>query len=614
MEKLRVWFNQLLGLVLIFSLVARYAGFLPNEEITLPVLAILSTLPVLWGSVLSLFKKKLTVDLLAAIALLASLITKEWTSAIFVNLMLASARVLGDYTQGKARAAIKSLLKLRPQKVKVKRGAGIVEENISQIKVNDSVYIESGERVPIDGIVESGEASIDQSSLTGESNPVSKEKGDQVFSSTLNLSGSLVVLTKKVGKDTMLEKIIDLVESSQKGKADILGIAEKFTGWYIAGILAVAATFYFALKDPIIVLGVLLVACADDIAVATPLAFWVAIGNAAKKGIIVKGGNYLEGLARTNTMVVDKTGTLTQGRLRVEEVAGFGSHDRDEVLKLAATVESLSEHPAARAIVDYANQNHVDFKTPEDFDEFVGKGSMAVYQGKKIISGKLVYLQEQHVKISQHEINDITKAKVKGLNTTLVAYDGELIGFMGLADELRPNVAKTINDLRSMGVKKWVMLTGDNEKVAQRVAGAVGITEFHADLLPQDKIRYLKTYINKKDKVTMMGDGVNDAAALALADVGVAMGAIGADASIEAANIALMRDDFSAIPKLIKLGRQTMRIIYQNFWIWGIVNLIGIGLVITRTIGPEGAAAYNFLTDFFPLMNSLRLITYKFDL
>lgn len=607
--------DKALVIILVLILAVHYTKIIPisSDSVILVFFASIGTIPVIFSALRSLKNKKISVDLLASIALVVSLLSREWASAVFINLMLASARIFAAYTQDKSRNAIKSLLKLRPEKVKVKRGGKIEEESIANIKVGDVIIIESGERIPVDGVVESGQASIDQSSLTGESLPIDKKAGDKVFSSTLNVSGSLVVRAEKIGADTTLEKIIKLVEESQKNKIEIKTTADRFTSIYIAITIIGTLALYFIFHNTGLVLSVLLVTCADDIAIAIPMAFSAAIGRAAQRGIIIKGGSFLEGLTKVRTLVVDKTGTLTKGKLKVENIFPFNSESEMEIIKLAAMAEFFSEHPVAKAVADYAKQKKISFAEPKKFQEFSGKGALAEWEGGKIVCGKPDFLREQRVAIEEKEqekIKEIEKEKAKSV--LLVGYKNKLVGFITLADEIKPEVAETIAELKSMGVKDVIMLTGDNEKAAERVAKEAGITAYHANLLPEDKTRFIKKYLGGKYKVAMVGDGVNDAASLALADVGIAMGAIGSDASIEAADIALMKDNFSRIPEVIDLGNYVHKISKQDFWIWGIVNAIGLALVFAKVIGPEGAAAFNFVTDFFPILNSLRLFKYKF--
>ncbi len=571
------------------------------------VVGVVATAPVLVSAVRALTNRKITVDLLASIALVASLLAREWASVVFINLMLTSARILGRYTDSQAWRAIRSLLKLRPQKIRVKRGSQVVMERVENVRVDDIIVVESGERIPVDGIIEHGDASIDQSSLTGESMPVSRTKGREVFSSTLVVSGSLLVRVRKVGRDTALEKIIALVETSQKDKAGITTVTDRFAVWYIVVTILAVVGVYIAVRDTQLVLSMLLVACADDVAVAIPLAFLAAIGHAARRGIIIKGGSYLEGIIKTGTMLLDKTGTLTQGKLRVQEIRAFGDHGEERVMRLGAMVEFFSNHPAAKAIVSFVQERRVVFEKPNDFKEIPGRGSTAIYENEPVMVGKTSFLKELGVPVTTEQESAVRQAQERGLSVTSVGYDGELVGFFALADQVRPEAEGVIADLKTLGVKSVVMLTGDNERVAKRIADVLGIGTYHANLLPEDKLRYIKQYVNKRAKVAMVGDGVNDAAALSLADIGIAMGVIGSDAAIEAADIALMSDNLKKIPETMRLGRTTVRIAYENLWIWGAVTVVGLVLVFGGAVGPQGAAAYNFFTDFLPLINSMRL-------
>jgi Cd2+/Zn2+-exporting ATPase len=607
----RVNLDKFLVGALVLILIGHFAGFfsLDLDRALLIFFTSVATFPVLISAFQALKNKKITIDLLASVALAVSIINKEWSSAAFISLMLASARVFTAYAENKSRGAIKSLLKLKPSKVKVKRGEEISEIPYSKIEVGDLVIVEMGERIPVDGIILNGEALVDQSSLTGESIPVEKKAGSRVLNSTLNISGSIVVKTEKTGKDTTFEKIIKLVEQSQKEKVGIQTIADKFSSFYVIFIILAAAVLFSFSRDLSLVLSVLLVTCADDIAIAIPIAFSAAIGLAAKRGIIVKGGSFLEGLTEVKTMIFDKTGTLTKGKMKVEEFNFFpGSQiTENELIGMAAGLDFFSSHPSAKAIVNYAQDQKIAFGKPDKFEEFSGKGSRALYGTKEIICGRLSFLEEKGVEISKTNREKIATSQESGSSLVMVGYNGKLAGYFRLVDEVRPEAREALADLKSLGVNKFVMLTGDNEKAAKRIAEEVSIETYHANLLPKDKLNYVKKYIGQKGKVAMVGDGVNDAASLTLADIGVAMGAIGTDAAIEAADIALMKDNLTKIPEALRIGQLAKKVAKQNFWIWGAVNAGGLMLVFLKIIGPEGAAAFNFVTDFFPIFNSLRL-------
>jgi heavy metal translocating P-type ATPase len=617
LKKTKIWqwlnLDLVLLVVLIIILIVYYLKVFPFDldNFVLVLVALIATLPVVWSAIKALKERQIGIDLLASIALFFSLLTKEYTSAVFINLMLTSARILGAYTKNRSRKAIQSLLKLKPEKAKIKVGGDIVEVAIDKIKKGDLVIVELGDRIPIDGGVIEGEAEVDQSSLTGESLPIDKKIGDQVYSSTIVVSGNLIIKAEKIGEETTLEKMIQLVEKAARHKPGITTFVEIFTSWYVILMLIGSGILYFISRDLSLVLAVVLVVCADDIAIAVPLAFIASIGHAAKKGVIIKGGDFLEGINKVKILVVDKTGTLTRGKLKVENIFIFDDRESNDVLRFAGAASLFSSHPSAKAILKYVEENGIKPEQPDNFEEKSGKGAEAAYKGKKIATGKQSFLEELGIKISEHQKRDIQNEKNKGLNTTLIGYDGSLIGFFTLADEIRPNVKNILSELKDLGIEKIIMLTGDNEKIAQRIAEKVGITEYHANLLPEDKLKYLEKYLDDKYKVMAIGDGVNDAALLNAADIGIAMGGIGADVTIESGDIVLMQDNLSQVPETMRLAKYTARVSKQNFVIWGITNGIGLSLVfsgfIPAIILPTFAAAFNFVTDFAPILNSARL-------
>jgi Cd2+/Zn2+-exporting ATPase len=521
--------------------------------------------------------------------------------------MLAFARLFARYTGRRSRSAIQSLLKLRPNKAHILSEGKIIEVEIDKIKVGDLVVVESGERLAVDGIVKSGEADIDQSSLTGESEPVAKTAGDEVFSSTLNIDGSLIVRANRVGEETTFSKILDLVEKSQTSKAPITSIIDHFTGWYIFLTLIGAVLIYFFFKDLTLVLSILLVTCADDLAVAIPLAFTAAIGAAARRGVIIKGGNFLEGLTKAKIMVFDKTGTLTEGRPKVQNIVTFNHYSQEEFLALLGAAESESNHPTAKAIEKFLAKKNLKIPKISQVHEQPGFGINGVVDGRKIFAGKVKFLKDNGIKFSPEEILLIEEEKNKHRTLTALGTEQKAVGFISFFDSIRPETNQAISGIKEMGAERMIMLTGDNEEIAEEIAGKVGVSEFKANLSPEDKINFLKTILNPNYKVAMAGDGVNDAAALSLVDIGIAMGAIGSDAAVESSDIVLMKDNLLNIPEVMKLSRYTMKIIRQDLWIWGIVNVLGLVLVFGGVLGPSSAAAYNFLTDFLPLLNSLKL-------
>ena len=577
------------------------------------VISIAGLLPVIFNAVKSLISRHLTIDLLASVALIFSLLAHEWRSAIFISLMLASVRLFTRYTASRAKRSIAELLKLRPTKVHLLVADGkSMEVGIEEVAVGDLILVESGERLAIDGVVQSGEASVDQSSLTGESSPVSKKTGDEVFSSTLNVGGSLIVKAAKVGADTAFAKILELVEKSQESKAPIASVTEKFTSWYILATLLGAAAVYYFTRSLGLSLSILLVTCADDLAVAIPLAFSAATGALAKRGIIVKGGIFIEGLNKVKVMVFDKIGTITEGRPQVMEIITFHDFPKEKFLALLGAAEQDSSHPTAKAVQDYIIQKNIQAPPIILVHEEPGFGIKGQVDGQELVAGKIKFLRDNGVKFSQMELGEIEEQKKKRRTLTALGIGEEALGFISFSDAIRLAAPATLDQIKNLGVQRLVMLTGDNEKIAAEVAGAVGINEVQANLLPQDKEDFLKGVLNQKYKVAMVGDGVNDAAALALADIGIAMGSIGSDAAIESADVVLAKDNLRGLVETMSLGRFTMKIINQDLWVWGAVNLFGLILVFGGFLNPSSAAAYNFLTDFLPLLNSLRIFKFKF--
>lgn len=610
-------FDNILLVFLLIILPASYWKLFPSHLYFLATIAIIATFPVAFSAYKALLNKKITVDLLASVALIFALLAHEWMSAVFINLMLTSARIFLTYNEAKARKNIESLLKLKPKKIKLRESDGkIAEVNPKDVKVGDIVVVNLGERIPIDGKVISGEATIDESSLTGESIPVSKIKNDKVFSSTLVLTGNLLIETEKIGAETTLEKIIKLVEQAQIDKPDIHTSAEKFASWYLITVFIGAFVAYYFSGNLTFVLAILLVVCADDVAVAVPLAFLTAISFCAKNGIIVKGASYLEALKDVKVIFVDKTGTLTKGKLKVEKFicdsAVCSDSDREKILKYSGILAILSDHPISKAIVNYIESDReedIGTTTPDYFAEHSGKGISAVFSGEKLILGKMSYMLENGIKMTNDIIKSISDEEKEGFNTTLISLNDELKGFFIVADEIKLDIKEDMEELKRLGVERIIMLTGDNESVARRISDAVGLTEYHANLLPEQKLDFIRKTMSNKYKTIMVGDGINDAASLSLADIGIAMGAIGYDAAIESANIVLMKDDFSKIPNLISLSQYVMKIANEDFIIWGITNVAGLSLVLTSILQPTGASAYNFLTDFLPLMNSTRIFS-----
>lgn len=604
----KFYFNVILSVLIGIALILNFVKAYPIPQYVFIILSILGILPTIQNALYYLFKKKPSIDLLASIALIFAFIAGEWTSAAFINLMLGFARIFDLWTENKTKNIIKYLLKYRPERVKIKLGDEIIEKHVDDIRVGDLVVVGAGERIAVDGEVVSGQASVNQSVLTGESEPITKKVGDKVFASTLNESGSLLVKTEKIGEDSSFSKIIKLVEEATRKKSVVERIADKFTIAYVIIMLVGSIVLFIVLQDVKMVLAFLLVICADDLAVAIPLTFTTAISRAAKRGVLLKGSTVLEKMTKLKTFITDKTGTLTYGKPEIKEIVTFAGFDKRKLLEYFGMAQINSQHPISLAIIKYLKQNKIKITAPDKFDEYPGEGISVQKGNNKILAGKISFLRERKIEFFEAEEKTLDEFKNKGFSITALSMNRRLAGAIVSEDKVRPYAKRLIEVTKDLGVSNWVMLTGDNDRVARKVSSEIGIDEFKANLKPQDKLNYIENYKHIHRKTFgMIGDGVNDAAALTMADVSIAMGQIGSDAAIEAADITLMHDSLRQIPAVMVLGKKTMSIVKQNFLIWGITNALGLILVSVHVIGPEGAAAYNFATDFFPIINSLRV-------
>lgn len=596
-------------LVTVISLVLYYAypayfGYHDNK-ITL-VLALIGTFPLNLSLIESIRRKELTIDMLAGIALLASYIAGELSSVLLINLMIISAKILSEYTEQKTEIALNKLIKLRPTEAKRKINGTIEIVHISNVKVGDILIVVNGDKIPVDGKVIHGLASINQASLTGESIPIDKREGDKVFTSTIVESGEIEIIAEKVGAETSFEKIVQMVEKAATNRAKIDSFGQKFTKAYIIAVFLSAIIIYGFTQNFDIVLSLLLVVCADDIAIAIPLAYIAGIGQAAQNGIIIKGSAYLDELRNIKHIVLDKTGTITEGIPDVTDFIFIGNKYNPQLtLKFAGAASKLSKHPISQAVYNHA-LGKGDVFEPDDYEIINGAGVHATVNSKNIFLGSEKFMMSKHVTLNSDVVELVESERSKGQNVTLLAVNAELVAVICVADKVKENVHKSVKTLAELGVKEVTVLTGDNGAVAQRITSLAGIKSFHSDLLPEQKLKYINHYM-KSNKVMMVGDGVNDTPSLVAANIGIAMGAIGSDVAIDSADIVLMDDNFAKIPIAIKLSQTVFKVAQSNIVIWGIVNAIGIVLVFTGHLPPSAAAAYNFATDFIPIFNSMRI-------
>jgi heavy metal translocating P-type ATPase len=522
-----------------------------------------------------IFNRKITVNVFVTVALVATVAVGEFRAAAIIVFIMAVAGALESYTLDKTRRSIRNLLDLTPKTATIRRDDGEVVIPVSEVQVGDIVVVRPGGRVPVDGIVAAGQSCVNQAPITGESMPVEKFKGSEVFGGTLNETGRLEIKTAKVGQDTTLARIVHLVEQAQGTKAPIQNLADRFTTWFLPTVLVLAIIAFLTSGNIKVAVSVLLVACPCAFAIATPTAVTAGIANMASRAVLIKGGIFLELAQKMDVLLVDKTGTFTFGKPKVVDVIAFDGISEEEVLRLAAIAEKYSEHPLARSVIACAKESGIDVPDPTEFNIEVGMGVIARLDGKEILVGKNKFLQDKGVCVAEYIEYAISEQTEQGRTAILVANDMKPVGLIAIADEIRPETSQSIAALKSMGIKKIIMLTGDNHKVAKSVAEEIGVDDFQAELLPEQKLQFVEKLQKQGSVVGMIGDGINDAPALALADVGIAMGAAGTDVAVETADVTLMNDDLSRVVNFMDMSRKVMSRIKLNIFFSMMYNVIG---------------------------------------
>jgi Cd2+/Zn2+-exporting ATPase/Cu+-exporting ATPase len=508
----------------------------------------------------------------------------------------------------RGRGALRDLEALAPITARVEGPAGEEEVTLDRVAPGDQVAVRPGERIPVDGRVVEGTASVEQAAITGESMPRVVGPGDDVFAATIARGGALRIRTTRVGPDATFGRIVRMVEEAEGNRGRIESYADRFSGWYLPVVGAIALATYLIRGDVLATAAVLVVACSCAFAIATPVAMLAAIGSAARKGLLIKGGAFIEALARVDTVLIDKTGTSTVGRPSVVRVLPLAEPDADEVLRLAASAEHSSEHPLADAIRAEARSRGLITSMPTSFQAMEGLGVTADVDGHGIVVGRRPSDRAPVASGPDDARHDAASAlEAEGMTVVHVSRDGTLIGAIGLQDRLRPDVPAALAELRRLGLSRFELLTGDHESAAAPVAEALGI-DYRAGLLPEDKIRIVEEYQARGHRVAMIGDGVNDAPALAQADVGIAMGAAGTDLALEVAHVALLREDWDLVPEAFRTARRTMGVVKGNFAFTGLYNLVGLTLAALGILPPILAAAAQSLPDLGILGNSARLL------
>jgi Cd2+/Zn2+-exporting ATPase len=527
------------------------------------------------------------------------------TAGIVAFFMLLG-EIIETRTAAGARASIQSLIKLTPTKARRVFANQEVEVAVSELKVGDIIRIRPGDNIAADGQIVSGQGSINQANITGESLPVDKGVGEAVFAGTINMNGLLEVKVSKAGEDTTLGRVRDLILAAEKTKLPFMRIIDQYMGYYTPLVLIIAALVWGFTQDLNRVITILIVSCPCAFILATPTAMVAALSAAARLGILVKNIGDLEAAARITAFVFDKTGTLTTGRLAVSRLNPLNGIAPAELLRCAASAEQFSNHPTARSITALAQEAGVPLAQVVDFKETAGKGVSALIDGQRILVGRATFLKDQGVAGDLFESVDLDETA--GYSLLFVARDGHCIGWVGLQDQTRPEAAEALQQLQASGIRRIAMVSGDRRPVAERVAQEIGVPEVVAECLPQDKVEYVRQTKAKGHRVAVIGDGVNDAPALASGDISIAMGAAGSEVAINSATIALMNNDLRRLPFLIRLSRMARTIINQNF-LFGVVFIIGgMAAASFGYLNPIVAAILHNVGSLFVVFNSARLV------
>ena len=614
------------GALIVLALIAgQIAAVEPLRDVFMVAAALLAGSDIALRAFRGLLNRQITIELLVTIATGGALVIGEYWEAAAVTFLFIFGAYLEARALGYTRRVLQDLFELAPLTALVLRGGQQIEVALHEVALDEIVLVKPGTKIPVDGEIVQGRSSVDESAITGESMPEEKAPGYTVFAGTVNQNGLLQVRATGTGADTTLARIIRRVEEAQDEKAPTQRFIERFARWYTPAIIGLSAAAYLLTGSLELALTLLVIGCPGALVISTPVSVVAGIGAAARAGILIKGGEYLEKAGKISALTLDKTGTLTAGKPRLTDImvlqpapvlAGADAEaappsrwtpDQQAVLRWAAIAEAGSEHPLARPIMAEASLLE-SVPQPDSFAAFTGLGIQAVYGGHTVTVGTPQLMLDNRIALSADAEKAHSALSSAGKTAVLVALDGAAIGILAVADTLREAARETVERLRASGLKRIVMLTGDDERTAQAIAREAGITEVHAGLLPEDKLRHIRQLQREGHTVAMVGDGINDAPALAAADIGIAMGAAGTDVAIETADIALMADDLRKLPAAIRLSKATLLNIRQNVVI-ALVTVTGLILgVLAGQVHMGGGMLIHELSVLLVIVNAVRLL------
>lgn len=602
------------GFVIVTAYILRLVGMAEYKNVFLLVASLIAGLPIAIKAIQALRFKAFSIELLVSIAFIGALYLGEYVESSMVTFLFLIGSYLEKRSLEKTRSSIKALTDMAPQKAIRLDERGLREEiAVDDVEVGDRLLLLPGDKVPVDGKVLTGHGAVNQASITGESVPVDKEPNDYLYSSTILDSGHLEMLAEKVGDDTTFAKIIELVEEAQDSKSDAEKLIDRFAKYYTPGIILIALVVFIFSRDLHLAISFLVVACPGALVIGAPVSSVVGIGNGAKHGVLVKGGDVLERLAKVDTMVFDKTGTLTRGRPEVSNFTNYSSYPDEELIKLLARAETISEHHLGRAILDWAKERNLGYMSLdiEDSRTVKGKGIQARVGGKDILIGNLRLMEEEGIELSQDLLYEKDLEERNQATVVLASLDGKLSAIISIVDTLRDDVKDSIKYMRNMGIENFVMLTGDNIHTARAIGDQSGMDIVHSDLLPEDKLDHIKQLQGQGLKVAMTGDGVNDAPSIAIADVGIAMGKSGTDVSMETAGIVLIGDKMSQLVHAYGVSKATISNMKQNVSLALIVVAILLFGVLTKKVSMALGMLVHEGSILLVIFNAIRLRGFK---
>ncbi|MGJ7923027.1 heavy metal translocating P-type ATPase [Neobacillus sp. LXY-4] len=600
------------GILIVLGFLSGLLGYDNNKNITLIIATFIASVPILLKAFQALRIKVFSIELLVSIAVIGALYIQEYTESSIVTFLFLLGDLLELRTLEKTRSSLKELIDMAPREATVIRNGMTLTIPVEEVVAGDRVIIRSGGKVPVDGRILSGQALLIEAAVTGESTPASKKTDERVFSGTIVDNGYIEVVAEKVGEDTTFAKIIELVEEAQESKSKTEKFLDRFSTVYTPAVVILSIIVFTLTRDLHLAITFLVISCPGALVIGAPVSNVAGIGNGAKNGVLVKGGEILEKLSKVDTLVFDKTGTLTKGKPEVTDIKTFTQTDQNDLLRLVAQAETISEHHLGQTIVKEAMGRNINLNGQIENGEIIkGLGIRANVEGQSVIIGNRKLIERENIKIPLEAAEYAIKREKAGNTAIYAVIDNQVAGIFSIGDQIREDALTAIAELRQNGIKKIIMLTGDNQHTAQIVANKLGLDEFYAELLPEHKVEHVKTLTEKGYVVAMAGDGINDAPAIATADIGLAMGEGGTDVSMETADVVLMADKLTQLSHAYSLSKVTIRNMKQNtFFAVSIVFILLIG-VLFKTVHLASGMFIHEASVLMVILNAMRLIGFN---